>query len=108
MALVWLKLSPTYELLGLLFGLHRRNARLNVRDILEVLGTLDDFPFDRPDGSRRKLASLAEVMRDFPTVRLVQVYRGAVLRHAQVARAVAVLVNRQTRVRPLQRYDQAA
>jgi hypothetical protein len=71
LALVWLKVYPTYELLGLLFGLHKRNAQLNVRDVLEVLETLDDFPFDRPEGPRPKLSSLAQAMEAFPQVRLV-------------------------------------
>src|SRR5207237_10167848 len=48
MALVWLRLYPTYELLGFFFGLHKRNAQLNVRDVLAVLDTIDDFPLDRP------------------------------------------------------------
>ena len=30
-ALVWLRIYPTYELLGFFFGLHKRNAELNVR-----------------------------------------------------------------------------
>jgi DDE superfamily endonuclease len=71
MALVWLKVYPTYEVLGLLFSLHKRNAQLNVRDLLEVLETLDDFPFDRPPADRPKLASLAAVMGAYPAVRLV-------------------------------------
>ena len=37
MALVWLRVYPTYELLGFFFGLHKRNAQLNVRDALVVL-----------------------------------------------------------------------
>src|SRR5205085_2831368 len=44
MALVWLRLNPTYELLGFFFGLHKRNAQLNVRAVLAALETLDDFP----------------------------------------------------------------
>jgi DDE superfamily endonuclease len=71
MALVWLRVYPTYELLGFYFGLHKRNAQLNVRAVLAVLDTLDDFPFDRPDGDRRRLSSPAEVMDAFPQVRLV-------------------------------------
>ena len=57
MALLWLRIYPTYEVLGFFFDLHKRNAQLNVRDVLEVLETLDDFPFDRPDrdGSRRQI-----------------------------------------------------
>lgn len=71
MALVWLKVYPTYEVLGLLFDLHKRNAQLNVRDVLEVLELLDDFPFDGPARARKPLSSLNEVMEAFPHVRLV-------------------------------------
>jgi hypothetical protein len=71
MALVWLRVYPTYELLGFFFGLHKRNAQLNVRAVLEVLDTLDDFPFDRPGRERRKLATADQVMGAFPLVRLV-------------------------------------
>jgi DDE superfamily endonuclease len=70
LALVWLKVYPTYEVLGLLFGLHKRNAQLNARDALEVLEQLDDFPFDRPPAGRPPLGSLAAVMAAFPAVRL--------------------------------------
>jgi len=71
MALVWLKIYPTYEVLGLLFALHKRNAQLNVRDVLEVLETLDDFPFDRPPSDRERLSSVEQVMEAFPQVRLI-------------------------------------
>jgi DDE superfamily endonuclease/Helix-turn-helix of DDE superfamily endonuclease len=71
LALVWLKVYPTYEVLGLLFGLDKGNARRNVLDVLEALDTFEDFPFDRPDPDRRKRGSVAEVLADFPQVRLV-------------------------------------
>jgi hypothetical protein len=71
MALVWLRVYPTYELLGFYFGLHKRNAQLNVRAVLAVLDTLDDFPFDRPGRDRRPLSTPAQVMDAFPHVRLV-------------------------------------
>jgi hypothetical protein len=71
MALIWLRIYPTYELLGFFFGLHKRNAQLNVRAVLEVLDTLDDFPFDRPGSDRRKLSTMEQVMTAFPAVRLV-------------------------------------
>jgi DDE superfamily endonuclease len=71
MALVWLRVYPTYELLGFFFGLHKRNAQLNVRDTLAVLDTLDDFPFDRPGRDRKKLGSLTEVMAAFPQVGVI-------------------------------------
>lgn len=73
LTLVWLKVYPTYEVLGLLFGLDKGNARRNVLDILEALDTFDDFPFDRPDGNpdRRATGSVAEIMAAYPQVRLV-------------------------------------
>jgi hypothetical protein len=71
MALVWLRVYPTYELLGFFFGLHKRNAQLNVRAALAVLDTLDDFPFDRPGRNRKTLGSLSEVMAAFPAVRVI-------------------------------------
>lgn len=71
MTLVWLRVYPTYELLGFFFGLHKRNAQLNVRDVLAVLDTLDDFPFDRPGRDRKKLGSLTEVLTAFPAVRVI-------------------------------------
>ena len=71
MALVWLRIYPTYEVLGFFFGLHKRNAQLNVRAALAALDSLDDFPSDRPSRERPKLRSAAEVMAAFPQVRLV-------------------------------------
>lgn len=71
LALIWLRLYPTYELLGFFFRLHKRNAQLNVRAVLAVLDTLADFPFDHPGSDRRKLRTLDQVMTAFPQVRLV-------------------------------------
>jgi hypothetical protein len=73
LTLVWLKVYPTYEVLGLLFSLDKGNARRNALDILQALDTFDDFPFDRPDGdrARRPLRSVAAVLAAFPAVRLV-------------------------------------
>jgi hypothetical protein len=71
LALVWLRVYPTYELLGFFFGLHKRNAQLNVRAVLAVLDPLDDFPFDRPGRDRPKLGSAAEVLAAFPAVRIL-------------------------------------
>lgn len=71
MALLWLRVYPTYEVLGFFFGLHKRNAQLNVRAALAALDTLDDFPFDRPKPDRPKVHSAAEVMAAFPQVRFI-------------------------------------
>jgi hypothetical protein len=71
LALVWLRVYPTYELLGWLFGLDKSNAWHNTRDVPEVLDTTTDFPLDRPDPDRRKLQTAEAVMEAFPEVRVV-------------------------------------
>lgn len=71
MALVWLRIYPTYEVLGFLFALDKTNARDNVLDVLATLETLADFPFERPAAERKKKRSVDAVMDAFPDVRLV-------------------------------------
>ena len=71
MALMWLRVYPTYEVLGFFFALHKRNAQLNVLAALEVLDALSDFPFDRPGADKKKARSPAEVMAAFPAVRVI-------------------------------------
>jgi DDE superfamily endonuclease/Helix-turn-helix of DDE superfamily endonuclease len=73
MALFWLRAYPTYEILGFLFGLDKANAHRNTADVLVVLETLGDFPFDRPDHdpNRTPLGSAEAIMDAFPAVRLV-------------------------------------
>ena len=72
LALVWLKVYPTYEVLGFFFGLAKGNAYRNCREVLDVLEGLDEFPFDRdPKDRPAQPRSLEEVMKEFPAVRLV-------------------------------------
>jgi DDE superfamily endonuclease/Helix-turn-helix of DDE superfamily endonuclease len=73
MTLLWLRIYPTYELLGYFFGLDKSNAHRNTAAVLAVLETLAEFAFDRPDADphRRPLDSPAAVMDAFPDVRLV-------------------------------------
>src|SRR6516164_7553029 len=71
MTLVWLRIYPTYELLGWLFGLEKSNAWENVQDTLAVLGTLAEFPFERPAADRAKLATPAAVIAAFPEVKIL-------------------------------------
>jgi hypothetical protein len=70
-ALVWLRVYPTYEILGWLFGLEKSNAWENVQDALAVLETLADFPFERPAADRAKLATPAAVLAAFPAVKVI-------------------------------------
>jgi hypothetical protein len=71
MALVWLRMYPTYEMLGFFFSLHKTNARQNVEDVLETLLSMTVFGFERPAKERPKLSSLKAVMDAFPEVVLV-------------------------------------
>jgi hypothetical protein len=71
MALIWLRIYPTFEVLGFLFSLNKTNVHAAVEDLLATLATLADFPFERPAAERQKLRSLAAVMDAFPDVRLV-------------------------------------
>ena len=71
MALFWLRIYPTYEVLGFFFWLNKTNAEDNVKDVLATLRTLTDFAFDHPAAQRKKLRSAQAVMEAFPDVRLV-------------------------------------
>jgi IS5 family transposase len=71
MALVWLRVYPSYSVLGTLFGADKPAAWHNVQDILEVLETMADFPFDRPDPDRTRLKTVEAVVAEFPAVRVI-------------------------------------
>lgn len=72
LALFWLRVYPTYQVLGFFFALHKTNARLTARAVLAVLRTLDDFPLDDPDpATRTPVGKPDAVMAAFPDVRLV-------------------------------------
>jgi hypothetical protein len=69
--LVWLRVYPTYSVLGLLFGVDKPTAWHTVQDVLEVLATRADFPLDRPGPARTPLGSADAVMAAFPGVRVI-------------------------------------
>ena len=71
MTLTWLRVYPTYEVLGWLFGLEKSNAWENVQDTLAVLETLADFPFEKPAAERAKLGSKEAVFDAFPAVQVI-------------------------------------
>ena len=71
MALVWLRIYPTFEVLGFFFSLHKSNAHENVADVLATLESLCDFAFERPAKERKALGSVAAVMDAFPDVALI-------------------------------------
>jgi hypothetical protein len=74
MGLFWLRVYPTFEVLGFLFGLDTAQAFRNVREVLFDLESLTDLPLDKPDrpgAGRKPLTSLEAVMEAFPDVALV-------------------------------------
>jgi hypothetical protein len=70
-ALFWLRVYPTYELLGGLFGLDKAAAWHAVQDALAALGSLAEFPLERPAADRPRLGTDAAVFDAFPEVRAV-------------------------------------
>ena len=71
LTLVWLRVYPSYSVLGVLFGVEKPVAWHAVQDVLEVLETLPDFPFERPGEDRTKLDTADAVMAAFPAVRAI-------------------------------------
>ncbi len=71
MALVWLRVYPTYEVLSFLFSLHKSNAQRGALDVLATLEAHTVFVCERPAKERQKLRSVQAVMDAFPEVRLV-------------------------------------
>ncbi len=71
MALVFLRVYPTYEVLAFFFSLHKANAQRGVVDVLATLEAHTVFVCERPAEERKKLRSVQAVMDAFPNVRLV-------------------------------------
>jgi DDE superfamily endonuclease/Helix-turn-helix of DDE superfamily endonuclease len=71
MTLLWLRVYPTYEVLGWLFGLEKSNAWENVQATLAVLESLADFPFERPAAGRARLGTKEAVLDAFPEVKVI-------------------------------------
>ena len=71
MALVFLRVYPTYEVLAFFFSLHKANAQRGVVEVLATLQAHTVFVCERPAEDRKKLRSVQAVMDAFPDVRLV-------------------------------------
>jgi hypothetical protein len=71
MALMWLRVYPTFDVLAFLFSLHHSNAVRGVHDVLDTLSHLCAFVLDLPHESRRPLPTIEAVMDAFPDVRLI-------------------------------------
>lgn len=71
LTLVWLRVDPSYAVLGVLFGVDKSVAWHAVPDVLEVLGTMPEFPLERPGTDRTTLGTADAVMAAFPAVRAI-------------------------------------
>ena len=71
LALFWLRVYPTLELLGFFFSLDKTSAEDNLKDILATLEAMTTFALEHPDKTRRKLRTLEQVMDAFPDVAVV-------------------------------------
>ena len=67
MTMIWLRIYPTYEVLGFLFDLHKSNIGRNLQGILTVLQQELGDEIQWPDKTQRK-RKLAEFMQQFPEV----------------------------------------
>jgi len=74
LALVWLRIYPTLEVLGFFFSLDKTNAEDNLKDALATLDAMTGFAYDRPDKpgqERKKMRSAQAIMDAFPDVALI-------------------------------------
>jgi len=71
LALFWLRVNPTLELLGFFFSLDKTSAEDNLKEMLETLKLLRAHPLDEPEGCHRKLHTPGQVLAAFPGVALL-------------------------------------
>jgi transposase len=69
MALIWLRVYPTYEVLGFIFDLHKSNVGRNLKPILEVLSK--HLEIEWPDKAKRTKKKMNEFMQEFPEVAVI-------------------------------------
>ncbi len=72
MALVWLKVYPTWQVLAYLFGVEERTARRSTRDVLSVLERMATFPLEQRERGRAKPGKALEtVMEEHPELEVL-------------------------------------
>ena len=70
MTLIWLRVYPTQEMLGLLFSLHKSNVGRNLKEMMDILVEVSEDEIVWPmDGRRHK--QMADIMTEFPGVRAI-------------------------------------
>jgi hypothetical protein len=71
LALFWLRVYPTLQLLGCFFSLDKTSAEDILKDVLATLGTMACFTLEHPGGRYGKLHTMEQVVSAFPDVLLV-------------------------------------
>jgi hypothetical protein len=66
MAMIWLRVYPTYDVLGFIFDLHKSNIGRNLKPILSVLRK--HLTVEWPNETGRSKKSLDKFMEEFPEV----------------------------------------
>ena len=67
MALIWLRVYPTYDVLGFIFALDKSNISRNLNGVLAVLREQVGDEIEWPDRARRK-QKMEQFMQEFPEV----------------------------------------
>lgn len=67
MALIWLRIYPTYDVLGFIFDLDKSNLCRNLKGVLAVLHDQLSDEIEWPDKARRK-QKMDQFMQEFPDV----------------------------------------
>jgi hypothetical protein len=67
MAMIWLRIYPTYEVLGFIFDLDKSNICRNLKGVLAVLNEQLSDEIEWPDKARRK-QKMNQFMQEFPNV----------------------------------------
>ena len=67
MAMIWLRIYPTYEVLGFIFDLNKSNICRNLKSVLTVLGEQLGEEIEWPDKGQRK-RKMDQFMQEFPDV----------------------------------------
>jgi hypothetical protein len=67
MAMIWLRVYPTYEVLGFIFDLDKSNICRNLKGVLAVLREQLGDEIEWPDRARRK-QKMDQFMQEFPEV----------------------------------------
>lgn len=71
LALFWLRVHPTLELLGYFFELGKTSAEDNLKDVLATLDTMACFTLEHPEMHRPKQRTLQQLLHAFPDAALI-------------------------------------